>query len=85
MDFTARIFVTPKAAVLDPQGKAIASSLNALGYTEVRDVRLGKCIDIHLSGPDADSVSDKIAEMCHRLLANEIIEEFSFVVENSAR
>jgi phosphoribosylformylglycinamidine synthase len=72
----------PKAAILDPQGKAVAASLHSLGYDEVSDARLGKLIELRLEGKDAAAVSARVDEMCKRLLANEIIEHYSFEVES---
>jgi len=74
----AKIYVTPKPAILDPQGKAVAASLASLGYDEVADVRLGKLIQIRLEGADRERARSRVDEMCRRLLANEVIEEFSF-------
>ena len=85
MTFIARVYVTPKAAVLDPAGKAVASSLATLGYGEVEDVRLGKYIEVRLTAPGKDQAGARVAEMCRRLLANEVIEEFRFEVEADAR
>ena len=81
MRFIAKVYVTPKAAVLDPAGKAVASSLATLGYAEVEDVRLGKYIEVHLTSDGKDQARERVAEMCRRLLANEVIEEFRFDVE----
>ena len=81
MDFTARVFVTPKPAILDPEGKAVASSLHALGYDEVGDVRLGKLIVVKLQGADEASARSRVEEMCGRLLANEVIEDFRYELE----
>ncbi|MEE8311824.1 MAG: phosphoribosylformylglycinamidine synthase subunit PurS [Candidatus Binatia bacterium] len=74
----AKVYVTPKPAILDPQGKAVASSLASLGYDEVSDVRLGKLIHIRMNGSDSESARARVEEMCRRLLANEVIEDFSF-------
>ena len=68
-----RIFVTLKPGVLDPQGKAIHHALEGLGFDGVRDVRSGKLIELEL----ADGTSDSdIEEMCRKLLANTVIENF---------
>ena len=82
MDFVARVYVTPKTAILDPQGKAVETSLHSLGYDEVGDVRLGKFIELKLSGKAADAVEARVDEMCRSLLANEVIEDYRFEVEN---
>ena len=69
----ARVFVTLKPGVLDPQGKAIHHALEGLGFAGVNDVRAGKLIELDL----ADGTSDEaIAEMCRKLLANTVIENF---------
>ncbi len=72
----ARIYVTLKRGVLDPQGKAVARSLGALGYDEVRDVRLGKFIEVTLDGGDAARAKERLEQMCKRLLANTVIEDY---------
>ena len=69
----ARVFVTLKPGVLDPQGKAIHHALEGLGFGGVNDVRAGKLIELDL----AEGTSDEaIAEMCRKLLANTVIENF---------
>lgn len=81
MTFIAKVYVTPKAAVLDPAGKAVASSLATLGYAEVEDVRLGRYIEIRLTADGKDHAAHRVTEMCRRLLANEVIETFRCDVE----
>ncbi|HEY7724073.1 MAG TPA: phosphoribosylformylglycinamidine synthase subunit PurS [Anaeromyxobacteraceae bacterium] len=74
---TARVYVTLKRGVLDPQGSAVARGLRSLGYTEVDDVRLGKFIEVALrDGPSADAERQRLEEMCRKLLANTVIEDF---------
>ena len=69
----ARVFITLKPGVLDPQGKAIHHALEGLGFSGVNDVRAGKLIELDL----ADGTSDSdIEEMCRKLLANTVIENF---------
>ena len=68
-----RIFVTLKPGVLDPQGRAVHHALDGLGYAGVNDVRIGRLIELDV----ADDVSDEtIAEMCEKLLANMVIENY---------
>jgi len=74
----ARVYVTPKKAILDPQGKAIANSLHALNYSEVSDVRMGKYLEVRLQGLSRPQAEQRIEEMCRRLLANLVIEDFRF-------
>ena len=76
----AKIYVTPKKAILDPQGKAIANSLHALNYVEVADVRMGKYLELRLSGLSRAQAEQRVEEMCGRLLANLVIEDFRFEI-----
>jgi phosphoribosylformylglycinamidine synthase PurS subunit len=77
----ARVFVMPKPEVLDPQGKAVARSLHALGFTEVADARVGKLIELELAGVDREQARERTRAMCQKLLANGVIEDFSFEIE----
>nr|TFG53779.1 MAG: phosphoribosylformylglycinamidine synthase subunit PurS [Hyphomicrobiales bacterium] len=72
----ARIFVTLKNGVLDPQGKAIGHALNNLGFTSVGEVRQGKMIDIELSEKDETKARAEVENMCEKLLANTVIESY---------
>jgi len=72
----ARVFVTLKNGVLDPQGKAIGHALNGLGFAAVGEVRQGKVIDIELSERDEAKARASIKDMCEKLLANTVIEKY---------
>jgi phosphoribosylformylglycinamidine synthase subunit PurS len=72
----ARVFVTLKNGVLDPQGKAIGHALNTLGFAAVGDVRAGKVIDLDLAETDAARARASVKEMCEKLLANTVIEKY---------
>jgi phosphoribosylformylglycinamidine synthase PurS subunit len=72
----ARVYVTLKRGVLDPQGKAVARSLKAMGFEEAEDVRLGKYIEITLGETDPARARTRLEEMCRRLLANTVIEDY---------
>ena len=72
----ARVFVTLKNGVLDPQGKAIGHALNGLGFSSVGEVRQGKVIDLELSETDAAKAKQAVKEMCEKLLANTVIEKY---------
>ncbi|TMA27963.1 MAG: phosphoribosylformylglycinamidine synthase subunit PurS [Deltaproteobacteria bacterium] len=72
----ARVVVTLKRSVLDPQGQAVGRALGALGFTEVKDVRLGKIIELELEESDARKARERLKEMCEKLLANTVIEEY---------
>lgn len=77
----ARVYITLKNGILDPQGKAVQQSLHHLGYTTVKDVRLGKYIEIELSPMSPEDAKKQMTEMCQKLLANTVIEEFRFEIE----
>jgi len=83
MAWRARVFVTPKEGILDPQGKAVEHSLHTLGYPEVTDVRIGKVVDLHLADVSRDSAQTRVREMCERLLANGVIEDFTFTIDEA--
>ncbi|HEU4964415.1 MAG TPA: phosphoribosylformylglycinamidine synthase subunit PurS [Bacilli bacterium] len=75
---TARIHVTLKASVLDPQGTAVTKSLHALGYDEVEDVRIGKFLEVKVNTADKAVAQERVTEMCEKLLANTVIEKYEF-------
>lgn len=72
----ARVFITLKNGVLDPQGKAIGHALHGLGFSSVGDVRQGKVIDLELSGDDRNKAMGDLQAMCEKLLANTVIEKY---------
>ena len=72
----ARVYVTPKRGILDPQGKAVQNSLHTLGFGEVQDVKVGKYIELRLKDAALDAAGARVREMCERLLANGVIEDF---------
>jgi len=76
----ARVFVTLKTGVLDPQGKAIGHALNNLGFTSVGEVRQGKVIDIELDEKSETRARAELKEMCEQLLANTIIEKYEIEI-----
>jgi len=77
----AKIYVTLKKGVLDPQGKAIHASLTHLGIGGVEDVRVGKYMEIRLHDMGKDAAKKRLDEACRRLLANTVIEEYRIEVE----
>jgi phosphoribosylformylglycinamidine synthase len=77
----ARVYVTLKKAVLDPQGKAVARSLANLGFSEVQDVRVGKFIELELGASSAAEARVRLTEMCRKLIANTVIEDFHIEVD----
>jgi len=76
---TAKVYVTPKRGVLDPQGKAVARALHSLGFADVEDVRIGKYVEIRLGGSREDAAA-RVRNMCEKLLANRVIEDFRFEI-----
>lgn len=83
MTFLARVYVTLRPTVNDPQGLTIRGGLHQLGYGEVESVRAGKYLEIRLTAADAVAAESRVAEMCRKLLANPVIEDYRFTVEPS--
>jgi phosphoribosylformylglycinamidine synthase PurS subunit len=81
-----RVYVTPKHGILDPQGVAVERSLPALGFDGVSGVRVGKFIELQVTvpaGTPADKARTEVDEMCRKLLANPIIEDYTFTVDEA--
>jgi phosphoribosylformylglycinamidine synthase subunit PurS len=76
----ARVFVTLKSGVLDPQGKAIEGALKGLAIDGLRSVRQGKIFDIELDGDDQAAARLRLSEACERLLANPIVENYAIEI-----
>jgi phosphoribosylformylglycinamidine synthase PurS subunit len=79
----ARVFVTLKNGVLDPQGKAIGHALNGLGFGSVGEVRQGKVIDLDLSETNEARARASLKDMCEKLLANTVIEKYEIEIRAS--
>jgi phosphoribosylformylglycinamidine synthase PurS subunit len=77
----ARVLVRLKQSILDAQGASVKRALEGLGFPEVQDVRVGKVLDLELAGISADQARKRIEEMCGRLLANPVIEDFTVEVQ----
>ena len=77
----ARIKITLKNGVLDPQGKAIGHALAGLGFAGIDDVRQGKYVEVKLRETDVNKARDVVERMCKELLANTVIENYSFEIE----
>jgi phosphoribosylformylglycinamidine synthase len=75
----AKVYVTLKQGVLDPAGKAVESGLRSMGFDEVSGVRLGKYVEIELAGPP-ERARARLDEMCRKLLANTVIEDYRIEV-----
>ena len=74
----AKVYVTLKKSVLDPQGKAVQHALASIGFSEVKDVRTGKYIELELGNIERSQAETKIKTMCEKLLANTVIEEYRY-------
>lgn len=72
----ARVYVTLKPSVFDPQGSVVAHALTTMGYADVRDVRQGKFFEVELDGGDPVAAKTRVAEMADKLLANPVIESY---------
>ena len=77
----AKIIITPKKAVLDPQGKTVQSALEHMGYSGIGDVHVGKYLEIELGGADAETARQQLDEACHRFLSNPVIEDYHLEIE----
>ena len=74
-----KVVVTLKNGVLDPQGKAIQQTLNGMGFTNVEEVRQGKYFDVEINEKDEARAKSKVEDMCKKLLANLVIEDFKIL------
>ncbi len=81
---TAKIIITPKKAVLDPQGKTVQGALAHMGYTGIGAVHVGKYLEIELTAPDPEAARRQIDEACYKILSNPVIEDYRFELEQKA-
>jgi phosphoribosylformylglycinamidine synthase subunit PurS len=79
-----KIFVSLKNGVLDPQGNAIERSLHSMGYKEVHDVRVGKYLELEVDAPSRAATELRVREMCDKLLANTVIEDYRFEISSES-
>jgi phosphoribosylformylglycinamidine synthase subunit PurS len=79
----AKIHITFKNGVLDPQGKAVHHALKDLGYNEVSEIQMGKYIELKLDGVSQENAENRVTEMCEKLFANTVIESYRFTLETS--
>ena len=77
----AKIYITLKKDVLDPQGSVIANSLKSLGFNNIEDVRQGKFIEVKLNTENKETANKQINEMCEKLLANLVIEDYKVEID----
>jgi phosphoribosylformylglycinamidine synthase len=76
-----KVFVTPRKGILDPQGRAVESSLKSLGFRNVANVKIGKYIVLDVDAGSPADAREQVKRMCEQLLANPLIEDFSFEVD----
>jgi phosphoribosylformylglycinamidine synthase PurS subunit len=81
--YLAKIYITLKPTVNDPQGLTIKGALHNLGFTSVEDVRAGKYIEVQIKENNPSKAREQVNEMCHKLLANPVIEKYSFGLEKA--
>ena len=81
MKFKAEIDIMPLKTLLDPQGKAVTSSMSNIGLAEIHNVRIGKHISLEVEAENEDIASEKVKNACEKLLANQIMEEFNFSIK----
>lgn len=77
----AKIIITPKKAVLDPQGKTVQNALDHMGYKGIGAVHVGKYLEIELPGGDKETWRKQIDDACHKILSNPVIEDYKFEIE----
>ena len=77
----AKIHITFKNGVLDPQGKAVHHALKDLGYNEVSEIQMGKYLELKLDGVSQEDAENRVTEMCEKLFANTVIESYRFTLE----
>ncbi|MGG4144318.1 phosphoribosylformylglycinamidine synthase subunit PurS [Paenibacillus algorifonticola] len=77
----ATVYVTIKENVLDPQGTAVQGALHSMGFAEVEKVRIGKYLELELGDIDRSEAEKRIKEMCEKLLANTVVEDYRFELE----
>ncbi len=77
----AKIIVMPKKTVLDPQGKTVKHALESMHFTGIKDVRIGKFIEVELTGRNKAALKKKLDDACHRLLSNPVIEDYTLTIQ----
>ena len=75
-----RVEITRRASISDPEGTTVARGLRDLGYAEVGEVHMGRIIELEVAGDDPETVRERVDEMCRRLLANPVIEDYTITV-----
>ena len=81
MTYLARIYVTLKPGVSDPAGQTVLASLRRMGHESAEDARIGKYLEVRLSGDDVDAVGESVDRICRELLSNPVIEDYRFELQ----
>ncbi len=79
--FKATVNISLKSGVLDPQGKTVEHALHSLGFAQVEDIRMGKYINVTLNCDDINEAKEQLNQMCEKLLANPVIEDYHFDIK----
>jgi phosphoribosylformylglycinamidine synthase PurS subunit len=79
----AKVYVTLKSGVLDPQGQAVGRTLGKLGFEGVNSVRIGKYVELDLDGKDAGKAREQVTKMCEELIANTVIENYRVEIDSN--
>jgi len=82
MKFKAEIDIMPLLTLLDPQGKAVAGTMNNIGLPEIEEVRIGRHVSLIIDAPSKEIATEKVESACKKILANQIMESYSFVLES---
>ncbi|ANA80980.1 phosphoribosylformylglycinamidine synthase, purS [Paenibacillus vortex V453] len=77
----AKVYVTIKQSVLDPQGVAVQGALHSIGYKEVESLRIGKYMELELGTDNREEAEQRVKEMCEKLLANTVVENYRYELE----
>jgi len=77
----AKVYVTIKQSVLDPQGVAVQGALHSLGFEEVESLRVGKYMELELGDVSKEAAGERVKEMCQKLLANTVVEDYRYELE----
>jgi len=77
----AKVYITLKKGVLDPQGRAVMGALKSMDFDEVKDVRIGKYMELEIDGASREAEEKRLREMCEKLLANTVVENYRIEIE----
>ena len=83
MSYRVHVRVMPRSGLLDPQGQAVEHALSALGFAEAADVRVGRAIELDVNAPSRGEAEARVRQMCDKLLANPVTEDYLLVVEDA--